>query len=147
MSATLRRWRPPPLVANPWLRLALYGGGALYLTLALGTLQVNWARVAEGLVRGWAFVSAFGHPDFATRWAEISEGMAESLTMTVVATYPAPGCPDCMDLLSDGKTILVTSRWARKLTFIDTVTQKVIRQVPMGRSPHGVWTLDHAPRQ
>ena len=51
MSATLRRWRPPPLVANPWLRLALYGGGALYLTLALGTLQVNWARVAEGLVR------------------------------------------------------------------------------------------------
>lgn len=67
-------------------------------------------------------------------------------TMTVVATYPAPGGPDCMDLLSDGKTILVTSRWARKLTFIDTVTQKVIRQVPLGRSPHGVWTLDHAPR-
>jgi YVTN family beta-propeller protein len=68
-------------------------------------------------------------------------------TMTVVATYPAPGGPDCMDLLADGKTILVTSRWARKLTVIDTVTQKVIRQVPLGRSPHGVWTLDHAPRQ
>lgn len=67
-------------------------------------------------------------------------------TMAVVATYPAPGGPDCMDLLSDGKTILVTSRWARKLTFIDTVSQKVIRQVPLGRSPHGVWTLDHAPR-
>jgi YVTN family beta-propeller protein len=30
---------------------------------------------------------------------------------------------------------------------IDTVTQKVIRQVPVGRSPHGVWTLDHAARQ
>ncbi|MEY4767071.1 MAG: hypothetical protein RI907_3744 [Pseudomonadota bacterium] len=67
-------------------------------------------------------------------------------TMTVVATYPAPGGPDCMDLLSDGKTILVTSRWARKLTVIDTVSGKVVRQVPMGRSPHGVWTLDHAPR-
>jgi YVTN family beta-propeller protein len=67
-------------------------------------------------------------------------------TFTVVATYPAPGGPDCMDLLSDGKTILVTSRWARKLTMIDTVTGKVIRQIPMGRSPHGVWTLDHAPR-
>lgn len=67
-------------------------------------------------------------------------------TMSVVATYPAPGGPDCMDLMSDGKTILVTSRWARKLTFIDTVTQKVIRQIPLGRSPHGVWTLDHAPR-
>jgi YVTN family beta-propeller protein len=68
-------------------------------------------------------------------------------TMTVVATYPAPGGPDCMDLSPDGKTIFVTSRWARKLTMIDTVTQKVIRQVPVGRSPHGVWTLDHAARQ
>mgnify|MGYP003704017823 FL=1 len=67
-------------------------------------------------------------------------------TMTVVATYPAPGGPDCMDLLADGKTILVTSRWARKLTVIDTVSGQVVRQVPMGRSPHGVWTLDHAPR-
>lgn len=68
-------------------------------------------------------------------------------TMEVVAEYPAPGGPDCMDLMSDGRTILVTSRWARKVTFIDTVEKKVIRQVPVGRSPHGVWTLDHAPRQ
>lgn len=70
----------------------------------------------------------------------------DMVTMSVVATYPAPGGPDCMDLLADGKTILVTSRWARKLTFIDTVSQKVVRQIPLGRSPHGVWTLDHAPR-
>ncbi len=68
-------------------------------------------------------------------------------TFTVVATYPAPGGPDCMDLLADGKTILVTSRWARKLTVIDTMQGKVVRQIPVGRSPHGVWTLDHAPRQ
>jgi len=67
-------------------------------------------------------------------------------TLTVVASYPAPGGPDCMDLLADGKTILVTSRWARKLTVIDTVEKKVVRQVNVGRSPHGVWTLDHAPR-
>lgn len=68
-------------------------------------------------------------------------------TFSVVATYPAPGGPDCMDLLADGKTLLVTSRWARKLTVIDTVQGKVVRQVPVGRSPHGVWTLDHASRQ
>jgi YVTN family beta-propeller protein len=67
-------------------------------------------------------------------------------TLTVVDSFPAPGGPDCMDLLADGKTILVTSRWARKLTMIDTVQKKVIRQVNVGRSPHGVWTLDHAPR-
>ncbi len=64
----------------------------------------------------------------------------------VVANYPAPGGPDCMDLLADGRTILVTSRWARQLTVIDTVKGEVIKQVPVGRSPHGVWTLQHAPR-
>lgn len=68
-------------------------------------------------------------------------------SLQVVAEYPAPGGPDCMELLSDGRTLLVTSRWARKLTLIDTVERRVVRQVPVGRSPHGVWTLDHAARQ
>jgi YVTN family beta-propeller protein len=66
--------------------------------------------------------------------------------LEVVESYPAPGGPDCMDVLADGKTILVTSRWSRKLTFIDTTSKKVIKQIPVGRSPHGVWTIRHAPR-
>ncbi|XAH26197.1 beta-propeller fold lactonase family protein [Xylophilus sp. GW821-FHT01B05] len=64
----------------------------------------------------------------------------------VVASYPAPGGPDCMDISADGRFILVTSRWAKKLTVIDTQTRQVVRQVKVGKSPHGVWTLDHAPR-
>jgi YVTN family beta-propeller protein len=67
-------------------------------------------------------------------------------TMSVVANYPAPGGPDCMDLMADGKTLLTTSRWARKLSIIDIEKRQVVRQVSVGRSPHGVWTLDHAPR-
>ena len=51
-----------------------------------------------------------------------------------------------MDLSPDGKLIYVASRWARKLTVIDTTTRKVVRTVKVGNSPHGVWTLDHAPR-
>ena len=86
MRAASQHWRPPPFIANPWLRFGLYLAAAIYLVLALGTISVNWGRVAEGLERGWAFVAAFGHPDFATRFEEISEGIAESLTMTVVAT-------------------------------------------------------------
>ncbi len=66
--------------------------------------------------------------------------------LTVVESYPAPGGPDCMEVLADGKTLLVTSRWARQLTVIDTQQKKVVRQVPVGKSPHGVWTLDHARR-
>ena len=67
-------------------------------------------------------------------------------TLAVVDNYPAPGGPDCIDVFAGGKILMVTSRWARKLTVIDTEAHKVIRQVPVGKSPHGVWTLDHAPR-
>lgn len=73
--------------------------------------------------------------------------MIDTQALSVVANYPAPGGPDCMDLLGDGRVLMVTSRWARKLTFIDIEKKQVVRQVPVGRSPHGVWTLDHAPRR
>lgn len=67
--------------------------------------------------------------------------------MTVVDSYPAPSGPDCMDVTPDGNFIYVASRWAKKLTVIDTRTRQVVRQVNVGKSPHGVWTLDHAARQ
>ena len=68
-------------------------------------------------------------------------------TLTVVAELPGPGGPDCMDLLADRRTLLVSSRWARKLSFVDIPSRKVVQQIDVGRSPHGVWTLDHAPRR
>ena len=67
-------------------------------------------------------------------------------TLTVVAELPGPGGPDDMDLTADRKTLLLASRWARKLSVIDVASRKVVHQVEVGRSPHGVWTLDHAPR-
>ena len=67
-------------------------------------------------------------------------------TQEVVATYPVPGGPDCMDVSADGRWIYVSSRWARKLSVVDTQAGKVVRQVAVGKSPHGVWTLQHAPR-
>lgn len=66
-------------------------------------------------------------------------------TLAVTDTFAVPGGPDCMDVLADGKTLLVTSRWARKLTVVDLEQKKVVNQVTVGKSPHGVWTLNHAP--
>jgi DNA-binding beta-propeller fold protein YncE len=71
----------------------------------------------------------------------------DTQTLTVVGRWDAPGGPDCMELMADGRTLLVTSRWARRLTVIDLVDKRLVRQVAVGRSPHGVWTLDHAPRR
>lgn len=67
--------------------------------------------------------------------------------MEVVDQFPGPSGPDDMDISADGKTILLASRWAKKLTVIDMATRSVVRQISVGKSPHGVWTLDHASRQ
>ena len=73
--------------------------------------------------------------------------LIDTQTMTVVSELPGPGGPDCLDLMADGRTLLVSSRWARKISVVDIIDKKVVRQIPVGRSPHGVWTLDHVPRQ
>jgi YVTN family beta-propeller protein len=72
--------------------------------------------------------------------------LIDTQEMKSVESYPAPGGPDCMELSADGKLLKVTSRWAKKLTVIDLDAKKIVRQVNVGRSPHGVWTLDHAQR-
>ena len=70
----------------------------------------------------------------------------DTQALEVVSELPGPGGPDCMELMADGRTLLLSSRWARKLTVIDVPTKRIVRQIEVGRSPHGVWTLDHAPR-
>jgi phosphonate transport system permease protein len=86
VGTTARRWRPPPLIANPWLRRGLIVGVTIYLALALGTVELNWARVIDGLERGGRFIAGFLQPNFSTRWDDILQGMIESLTMTVTST-------------------------------------------------------------
>ena len=81
-----RRWKRPPLIKNPRVRWGLGIAIAVYLSLAIGSIEVNWLRVYEGLDRGWAFVIAFTEPDFVSRWRDIQEGLIESLTMTVTST-------------------------------------------------------------
>jgi len=68
-------------------------------------------------------------------------------SMTVVDSLPGPSGPDDMDISADGRTLFLASRWAGKLTVIDVASRQVLRQIKVGKSPHGVWTLDHAARQ
>ena len=97
-----RRWRKPPLIQNAYLRWGLYIGAILYFILASKSIliDVNWMRVYEGLPRGAKFVGGF-FPPFpfsniietggfeelaAQRLIDISDGLIESLTMTVTST-------------------------------------------------------------
>jgi len=85
-SIAPRHWKKPPLIKRAWLRWALSAGAVVYLALVLGTTEVNWTRVWEGLPRGARFFAAFFPPNFTDRWTDIVEGILESMWMTVIST-------------------------------------------------------------
>jgi YVTN family beta-propeller protein len=67
-------------------------------------------------------------------------------TLQNVGNIDVPGGPDCMELSDDGKTLWATLRWVKKVAVIDVPSRKVIKMIPVGRSPHGVYFFNHAPR-
>ncbi len=81
-----RRWTRPPFIKRRWLRWSIWGGVAVYLVLAFGSMEVNWNRVVDGLPRAHRFVMAFFPPDFVSRFDSIREGIVGSLWMTVTST-------------------------------------------------------------
>jgi len=84
--ATDRTWRKPPFISNARIRWTIYIGALVYLVLAVGTMEINWSRVIEGVPRGQRFIASFFPPDFTSRWSEILDGLYESLWMTVTST-------------------------------------------------------------
>lgn len=80
------QWKKPPFIESAAWRMALSLGAILYLVLAFGSLEINWARLVEGIERGGRFITAFVQPDFSSRWGDIVIGFRESLTMTVTST-------------------------------------------------------------
>jgi len=83
---------------------------------------------------------------FVSNRASNSISVLDYVDQKLVTTFAAPSGPDDMEITPDGKTMMVASRWAGKLSVIDLQTYKVVRQVKVGKSPHGVWTLEHVPR-
>jgi len=67
-------------------------------------------------------------------------------TLENVGTINVPGGPDCMEITDDGKTMWVTLRWIKKVAVIDLASRKVVKLIPVGRSPHGVFFANAAPR-
>jgi phosphonate transport system permease protein len=74
------------MIRAPLLRWGLLIGAALYLVLAIGSVEINWARLVVGMERGQRFIMGFLQPDFSSRWRDISTGLVESLTMTFTST-------------------------------------------------------------
>ncbi len=147
------RWRTPT-GAMPADIFGIHGGKTLLVGLTGGdSVQVFDVAGAEPKLFGKIPTGKGAHAFRAAgdgRSVFISNRVANTIsridiqTLKVTDEYPVPGGPDCMDVSADGKTLYVTSRWAKKLSIVDLASHKVIRQINVGRSPHGVWTLDHA---
>ncbi|MCB8888343.1 phosphonate ABC transporter, permease protein PhnE [Vreelandella malpeensis] len=85
-AARQGQWRRQPFITGAGRRWALGVAVLAYLVLALGSVDVNWARVAEGAGRAVNFLAAFTQPDFISRQGDIIAGLIESLTMTLTST-------------------------------------------------------------
>ena len=65
----------------------------------------------------------------------------KEVKMQIVGTIRVPGGPDCMDITADGKELWVTQRFLRRIAIVDIAQMKMIGHIPVGKSPHGVFTL------
>ena len=132
---------------DKFLLIGLTGGdGVEVYDLSAGQAQfVKLIKTGEG-AHAFRAVGDKRHVYVSNRVAN-SISKIDYQTLAVVESFAAPGGPDCLELSADGRLLYVASRWAGKLSVIDTQTRRLVRQVRVGKSPHGVWTLDHAPRQ
>jgi len=85
-ASVSRAWKRPPFIKDTKWRYGLLTLVTLYFIAAFFSYDVNWARVYDGLDRGWEFIKSFGNPDFTTRWKDISAGIWESIVITVTST-------------------------------------------------------------
>jgi len=79
-------WKKPPFIKSPLLRWSIIIGSAIYLALAFGTMDVDWARAAEGLPRGKRFLTAFFPPNFSDNLGVMWDGIFESIWMAIIST-------------------------------------------------------------
>ena len=86
------------------------------------------------------------------RYTYVSNRVSNSInvidqkTLENVGQINVPGGPDCMEVTADGKTMWVTLRWIKKVAVIDLATRKLVKTIPVGRSPHGVFFFNSAQR-
>ena len=79
-------WKKKPFIRNSVLRYGLYIGSILYFVMAIYTMDINWARVAEGMPKGAKMLSQFFPPNIADSRGVIYDGIMESIWMAISAT-------------------------------------------------------------
>ncbi len=79
-------WRPPKFIHNPVYRHGLNFAIIAYVVWSLGTLEVDWGRVAQGFPRAGDILVRMFPPDFS-RWELLARGVVESVQMALAASF------------------------------------------------------------
>ena len=85
-AATAANWNRPPLIKSAWIRHGVTVLALLYLVWSIGSLEINWERVSDGLPRASNIFTRMFPPDFG-RWDLLTRGIIESLEMAFAATF------------------------------------------------------------
>ena len=79
-------WRPTGLFGSPRRRLVFWLVVAAYLVWAIGSLNVDWARVARGLPRALDILERMTPPAVGSKWQILVNGMVESVQMAIASS-------------------------------------------------------------
>lgn len=80
------QWQRIRTIENPWVRQGLAVLAAAYLLWSMGTLEINWGRVADGVPRAVDMIVRMLPPDFS-RWSLLFRGTLESVQMALAASF------------------------------------------------------------
>lgn len=87
-----------------------------------------------------------GRYTFVSNRVSSTISIFDQKTLTNIGNIEVPGGPDCMEVSADGKTLWTTLRWVRQVAVIDIPSRKVVKTIPVGRSPHGIYFAHHSAR-
>ena len=88
-SAELQ-WHRIRLIENPLIRNGLVMLALAYFFWSVSSLEIEWARVANGLPRALRMITRMLPPDFG-RWELLIRGVLESIQMALVASFLGMG--------------------------------------------------------
>lgn len=80
------QWQRIRLIENPLIRNGMLLLTVVYIFWSIGSLEVEWARVANGLPRALKIIARMLPPDFS-RWSLLIRGVLESVQMALAASF------------------------------------------------------------
>ncbi|MGD8765052.1 MAG: ABC transporter permease subunit, partial [Desulfobacteraceae bacterium] len=80
------QWHRIRLIQNPLIRNGLALLVVAYLFWSVGSLELEWQRVANGLPRAVKMITRMVPPDFG-RWQLLIRGVLESVQMALAASF------------------------------------------------------------